>query len=277
MKSKSHLEDMVAPIRKQIAVEPKTAVILGSGLGHFTKHVADSVVIPYADIPHYPRPTVEGHSGQFVMGTIGQEPVILASGRFHYYEGYDIETITLPQRLFHKLGIKNLIITNAAGSVRKDFQPGDLMAIEGHIDFTFRESSNLPATVTGEPFHSEQLLKLALTAASRENVDLKAGIYTWTLGPAFETPAEIEVIRKLGGDAVGMSTVPEIRTAGKLGINVLGISCLTNYAAGITSDPLTHQEVMETASRVSETFSRLIRGIIITIGEGDHYDHQSSY
>lgn len=257
------LSRMEEYIQRSIHIRPRTAVILGSGLGHFADSVDRSISIPYETIPFYPKSSVEGHSGELVGGTIGSEPVLIASGRFHLYEGYDMDTVTLPIRLFRRLGISNLVITNASGSLRKDFSPGTLMGLKGYIDFTFRESANLPET----EYYSPRLLDLAEGIARREGIELKRGTYAWTLGPSFETPAEIRLIRELGGDAVGMSTVPEIRAALDLGLDVLGISCLTNYAAGITTKPLTHQEVMDVAKQVSAPFTRLLKGIIIEIGK----------
>ncbi|MFQ6674665.1 MAG: purine-nucleoside phosphorylase, partial [Fidelibacterota bacterium] len=244
---------------------PRTAIVLGSGLGHFVSAVANPAIIGYSKIPHYPTTGVEGHRGELVAGMMGNEPVLVASGRFHLYEGYDLDTVTLPVRLFHRLGVENLIITNAAGSVREAFVPGTLMALEGHLDFTFRESSELPEVVRDDRFHSPRLLSLAEHVADGSQIDLRKGVYAWTLGPSFETPAEVRLIRKLGGDAVGMSTVPEIRMAGELGLEILTISCLTNYAAGISSQPLTHQEVMETAERVADIFTKLLTGVVLGI------------
>ncbi len=243
-------------------VSPRTAVVLGSGLGHFSDYVNDRMSIPYADIAGYPTSGVEGHSGELVFGNLSGEPVMVASGRFHMYEGYDIETVTLPVKFFHELKVKNLIITNSAGSVRRRLKPGTLMMLNGHLDCTFRESSKMPDIVRGEEYQSPKLLDHARTAAQTKGIETSEGVYAWMLGPSYETPAEIEMIRELGGDAVGMSTVPEIRAAGDLGMEVLGISCLTNFAAGITNQPLTHEEVMETADRVSGEFTRLLIGII---------------
>lgn len=254
-------------IRECVGFTPGTGVILGSGLSAFADAVNQPVVIPYGDIPGFPTSGVEGHPGELVGGWVGKEFVLVASGRFHWYEGYDTDAVTLPVRLFHSLGVPKLIITNAAGSVRREFPPGTLMALSGHMDFTFRESMALPEIVRDDRYHSPALLTLAKTVAKREGVDLRTGVYAWTLGPSFETPAEIEMIRGLGGDAVGMSTVPEIRAAGDLGIQVLGISCLTNYGAGITEGPLTHEDVMETTGKVSETFSRLLEGVIQDLPE----------
>jgi purine-nucleoside phosphorylase len=240
------------------------AVVLGSGLGDFTEQIQTPIVIPYHAIPNYPQPTVEGHTGEFVVGKYKNVPLIAAKGRFHYYEGHDIETVTLPIHLFHKLGVKYIIITNAAGSVRMSMPPGSLMAINGYIDCTFIEGLSTPQIVNDI---SSKLLNCTIEASKRVKVELKKGIYSWTQGPGYETPAEVEYIKNLGGDAVGMSTVPELYTAEKLGIDAIGISTITNYAAGILDQPLTHKEVIETANRTKNDFAKLIGATIENIGD----------
>ncbi len=240
------------------------AVVLGSGLGGFTEQIQTPIVIPYHKIPNYPQPTVEGHTGEFVIGSYKSVPIIAAKGRFHYYEGHNIETVTLPIHLFCKLGVKYIIITNAAGSVRKSLRPGTLMAISGYMDSTFRENLYPPQIIIDT---SLKLLVCAEDASKKVNVKLEKGIYCWTQGPAYETPAEIEFIQDLGGDAVGMSTVPELQAAQQLGIEALGISTITNYAAGIIDQPLTHSEVIETANRTKDDFAKLIGATIKNIGE----------
>jgi purine-nucleoside phosphorylase len=240
------------------------AIVLGSGLGDFTEQIQTPVVIPYHAIPNYPLPTVEGHTGEFVMGIYKDVPLIAAKGRFHYYEGHDIETVTLPVHLFNKLGVKYIIITNAAGSVRKSIPPGSLMAINGYADCTFRESSDKPKIIENV---SSILLNCIEEASKSVKVNLDTGIYCWTQGPGYETPAEVEYIRILGGDAVGMSTVPELQAADQLGIDAVGISTITNYAAGILNQPLTHNEVIETANRTKDDFAKLIGTTIENIGK----------
>ncbi|MCK4903695.1 MAG: purine-nucleoside phosphorylase, partial [Candidatus Marinimicrobia bacterium] len=240
------------------------AVILGSGLGGFAEQIQTPIVISYHAIPNYPQPTVEGHRGEFVIGNYKSVPLIAAKGRFHYYEGHDIETVTLPIQLFHKLGVKYIIITNAAGSVRKSIPPGTLMAISGYMDCTFRENLFTPQVIDDV---SSKLLGCVEEASKKMNVKLNKGIYCWTQGPAYETPAEIEFIRNLKGDAVGMSTVPELQAAKQLGIEALGISTITNYAAGILDQPLTHNEVIETANRTKNDFAKLVGATIENIGE----------
>ncbi len=240
------------------------AVVLGSGLGDFTEQIQKPIVITYHAIPNYPLPTVEGHTGEFVIGNYKNIPLIAAKGRFHYYEGYDIETVTLPIQLFHKLGVKYIIITNAAGSARKSISPGTLMVIKGYADCTFRESPNTPQIVNNT---SSEILDCVKEASKSVKVKLEKGIYCWTQGPGYETPAEVEYIRNLGGDAVGMSTVPELQAAEQLGVETIGISIITNYAAGILDQPLTHNEVIETANRTKDDFAKLIGATIENIGE----------
>lgn len=240
------------------------AVVLGSGLGGFTEQIQTPIVIPYNAIPNYPQPTVEGHTGEFVIGNYNNVPIIAAKGRFHYYEGHDIEIVTLPIQLFHKLGVRYVIITNAAGSVKKSIPPGTLMAISGYADCTFRDNLFIPSIVDDR---SSKLLDCAIQASKKVKIELYKGVYCWTQGPAYETPAEIEFIQNLGGDAVGMSTVPELQAAEQLGIEAIGISTITNYAAGILDQPLTHNEVIETANRTKNDFAKLIGAIIKDIGK----------
>ena len=241
---------------------PRVAIILGSGLSDFAANLADPVTVPYDDIPHYPQTTVPGHEGQLVFGRVDKLPVIAARGRFHYYEGHPLETVTLPIRLFARLGVEAVILTNAAGCVRADWNEGDLMLITGHLDYTFIENAADPEIISGEPCHSQELLTLARQAAAEAGVSIREGVYAWCPGPTFETPAEIREIRALGCQATGMSTVPEIRAATEEGLKVLGISCLTNYAAGMRDQPLNHEEVLATGRRVKETFARLLLGVL---------------
>lgn len=256
--------DMANYVGSRSGFSHGVAVVLGSGLGGFTEQIQTPIVIPYHAVPNYPQPTVEGHSGEFVIGNYKSVPLIAAKGRFHYYEGHDIETVTLPIQLFHKLGVKYIIITNAAGSAKKSLPPGTLMAISGYMDCTFRENLITPQIINDI---SSKLLVCAEEASKSVKVKLEKGIYCWTQGPAYETPAEIEYIRNLGGDAVGMSTVPELQEAKQFGIDAIGISTITNYAAGIIDQPLTHNEVIETANRTKDDFADLIGATIENIGE----------
>ena len=239
------------------------AVVLGSGLGGFTEKIETPTVIPYSAIPNYPLPTVVGHSGEFIIGNYQDVPLLAAKGRFHYYEGHGIDTVTLPIKLFNNLGVKYIIITNAAGSIKISIPPGSLMAIEGYIDATYRENSESPKI---ENNISLQLLDSVKKASRQTKVKLDSGIYCWTQGPGYETPAEVKYLRSIGTDAVGMSTVPELQAADKLGIGAIGISTITNYAAGILDQPLTHNEVIETANRTKDDFTKLIGASIENIG-----------
>ncbi len=261
---KYNISKMAEYVESRSGFTQGVAIVLGSGLGDFTEQIQAPTVIPYNAIPNYPLPTVEGHTGEFVIGDYKNIPLIAAKGRFHYYEGHDIETVTLPIHLFHKLGVKYIIITNAAGSVRKSIPPGSLMAISGYADCTFRES---PSTPKVENNISSTLLNCIEEANNRVDVNIEKGIYCWTQGPGYETPTEVEYIHNLGGDAVGMSTVPELQAAKQLGIDAIGISTITNYAAGILDQPLTHNEVIETANRTKDDFAKLIGATIENIGE----------
>jgi len=240
----------------------KIAVILGSGLGGFSNNLKNQCTIPYNDIPGYPLSTVEGHEGELVLGTLDKQELLIAKGRFHYYEGYSFQEITIPIHLFSKLGIDHLIITNSSGSMNKNFLPGSLMVVKGHMDCTYRHSPDRPKLYSGLPYHDSQLIDLALASGKEMGIKLELGNYCWTLGPSYETPAEIIDMKNFGGDAVGMSTVPEIISAAELNMRVLTISCLTNYAAGITKKSLSHEEVMETAKKSSKEFSQLLKKIL---------------
>jgi purine-nucleoside phosphorylase len=241
---------------------PKIGVILGSGLSQFTDNLTDIITIPYSDIEGYPQPTVSGHVGEFVFGYIGETPVICARGRFHFYEGHSLDIVTLPIHVFSELGCNTVIITNAAGCVEKSWEVGDLMIIDGFLDYTFRNGPQDPNIINGDNYFNPEAIKIAEKVGTYFNLNLRKGVYTWASGPSYETPAEIIDIRQLGGHAVGMSTVPEIIESRKLGLNCLGISCLTNYASGVTNQPLSHTEVLETTEKVKDEFTRLVTGII---------------
>ncbi|HCS75694.1 MAG TPA: purine-nucleoside phosphorylase [Clostridiales bacterium] len=252
---------------------PKIGLILGSGLGVLTEHIEKPVYIPYKDIPGFPQTTVEGHAGRFVYGSFQGKAVLAMQGRFHYYEGKSIEEVVFPVRVMKILGIEILILTNAAGGVNPSFQPGDLMLITDHINMSGvspLRGKNLD--VLGGPrfpdmtfAYNLELRQLAIDAAKKIDLDLKIGVYAMMLGPNFETPAEIRMLRILGADAVGMSTIPEAITAVHAKIKVLGISCITNMAAGILKQTLTHEEVLETAKQVKGKFIRLLETVISII------------
>ena len=256
-------------ISEKIGFEPEIGMILGSGLGDLAEDIENKVYISYNDIPNFPVSTVEGHKGRFVAGDMGGKKVIAMQGRFHYYEGYSQKEVTFPVRVMKNLGVSKLIVTNAAGGVNTDFRAGDLMIIEDHINFTFRnpligknEEELGPRFPDTSEAYSRRLVGVALEASNRLGISLKKGVYQFNQGPSYETPAEIRMSRTLGADAVGMSTVPVVIVAAHAGMETLGISCITNMAAGILDQPLNHQEVIETAEIVRADFIRLVKEIV---------------
>lgn len=250
------------------ASEPDAAVILGSGLGRLADRIMDRVVISYEDIPGFPSPTVVGHSGAVVAGTLGGRRVIALSGRFHMYEGHDASLAGFPVRVLHELGARTLIVTNAAGGVRRTFSPGDIMLIRDHINLMFRnpligrvEAGEERFPDMSEPYDLA-LQQTARDVAKAKSLALKEGVYAGLLGPTYETPAEVKMLALLGADAVGMSTVPEVIVARARGMRVLGFSCITNLASGISTTPIRHAEVLETTLVASERMSALVTGIV---------------
>jgi purine-nucleoside phosphorylase len=250
------------------ASEADAAVILGSGLGRLADRITDRVVISYEDIPGFPSPTVVGHSGAVVAGTLGGRRVIALSGRFHMYEGHDASLAGFPVRVLHELGARTLIVTNAAGGVRRTFSPGDIMLIRDHINLMFRnpligrvEAGEERFPDMSEPYDLA-LQQTARDVAKAKSLALKEGVYAGLLGPTYETPAEVKMLAFLGADAVGMSTVPEVIVARARGMRVLGFSCITNLASGISTTPITHAEVLETTLVASDRMSALVTGIV---------------
>ena len=244
-------------------------VILGSGLGDYAEALEDAVKLPYSEIPGFPRSTVAGHAGMWCCGTLYGKRVVMMQGRFHYYEGYGMKDVTLPVRVMQKIGVKTLIVTNAAGGVNLSYHPGDLMVIGDMFSMTAQNpliGPNLDAFGPRFPDMScafdKELRALAHECANEQGFALREGVYAQMTGPTYETPAEIRMLRTLGADAVGMSTVPEVIVARHGGMRVLGISCITNMAAGILDQPLNHAEVTETANRVKGQFRSLLDGII---------------
>jgi len=263
------IEEAADYIRKKLAITPEVGLVLGSGLGVLAERMENAVRIPYGDIPHFPVSTVEGHAGELVAGYAAGRPVILMNGRFHLYEGYGVQAITLPVRVMRALGVDKLVMTNAAGGVNLSFQPGDLMLIEDHINLTGMNPLIGPNDAKLGPrfpdmseAYSKRCRAIAAEVAEEKGIRLVRGVYLGLLGPTFETPAEIRMARTLGADAVGMSTVNEVIAARHAGIEVLGISCISNMAAGILPQPLSHQEVMETAEQVKEQFLGLVLAIL---------------
>ncbi|MEK3721703.1 purine-nucleoside phosphorylase [Paenibacillus sp. FSL H8-0034] len=260
-------------IRTQYATAPQIGLILGSGLGVIADLVENATVIAYHDIPHFPISTVEGHAGELLLGTIHGKHVLLMKGRFHLYEGYGVDVVSFPVRVMKELGVQTLIVTNAAGGVNISYEVGDLMVIKDHINFTFRNPLIGPNfSELGVRFpdmseaYSRRLRQTAHEVASEQGLKLPEGVYAGLTGPTYETPAEIRMLRTLGADAVGMSTVAEVIVARHAGIEVLGFSCISNMAAGILDQPLSHQEVMETTERVKPKFLKLILGIVAKLG-----------
>ncbi|MDR1568901.1 MAG: purine-nucleoside phosphorylase [Oscillospiraceae bacterium] len=250
----------------------EVALIAGSGLGGFAGRLSDRTVMPYKDIPGFPLSTVPGHAGEWITGTIAGKRISLMSGRVHCYEGHDACSLAFPARVMARLGVQILIVTNAAGGVNKSYQPGDFMLISDFINLSGIHplcGPNIDELGPRFPDMSNALdgglRNLARSAARDEGFDVREGVYAMMSGPAFETPAEIRMLRILGADAVGMSTVPEIITARHAGIKTLGISCITNMAAGILDQPLSHKEVLETGELVKERFALWMARIIENI------------
>ncbi|WP_147533855.1 purine-nucleoside phosphorylase [Bacillus marasmi] len=248
---------------------PKIGLILGSGLGVLADEIEAAVKIPYHSIPDFPVSTVEGHAGQLVFGKLNGVEVVAMQGRFHYYEGYSFDKVTFPVRVMKHLGVESLIVTNAAGGINENFEPGDLMLISDHINnmgsnpLIGQNDAQLgPRFPDLSESYSRQLRDKAKEIAQQLNISIKEGVYVGNTGPSYETPAEVRMLRILGGDAVGMSTVPEVIVARHAGLNVLGISCISNMAAGILDQPLTHDEVIETTEKVKANFIKFIKAII---------------
>lgn len=245
-----------------------TAIILGSGLGDFAD-MNESIKIPYAEIPGFKQPKVEGHRGMMVFTKVSGKNVIMMQGRYHFYEGYSMADVTYPVKVLKKLGVKNLIITNAAGGVNDTFGQGILMLIKDHLNLMgtnpligTNDDTLGPRFPDMSEVYKKDFMQLARNVAKDYGIQLKQGVYAAVTGPSYETPSEVKMLRQLGVDAVGMSTVPEAIVANWAGMRVLGISCITNYAAGITINPLSHAEVVQVANKVKDDFIRLLVNII---------------
>ncbi|MGE0616202.1 MAG: purine-nucleoside phosphorylase [Bacteriovoracia bacterium] len=253
-------------IRSRSKIEPKAGIVLGSGLGALADEVTDREVIPYGDIPGFHGTSVEGHAGQMILGQLEGVPVVLLSGRFHAYEGYPMETVVFPTRVVCALGIQTLVLTNAAGGVNTRYRPCDLMIIEDHINFMGDNPLKGPhLTELGPRFpdmteaYNKECIAVLVDNAKRLDIPVHTGVYAALMGPTYETPAEVRMLRALGADAVGMSTVPESIAANHLGVQVAGISCITNLAAGITPNKLTHDEVIENSRIASRKLRELVK------------------
>src|SRR5215469_1046039 len=257
------------------AIAPRVGIVLGSGLGAAAEAVTDQIVVPFAQIPHFPQSTVEGHSGRVVAGRLGGAPVAILQGRVHYYEGYSPAEVTFPVRVLGALGIRAVVLTNAAGGIKEGYRIGQLVALADHINFmgwnpltgpndprfSFIPGAGLRFFDMTEAY-SRRLRQLAREAAAEEGFALDEGIYVATPGPSFETPAEIRAFRTLGATLVGMSTVPETIVARHMGVEVLGLSCVTNVAAGLGEGQLSHIEVMETGRQVERTLAALLTRLV---------------
>lgn len=269
MKDLEILGKWIEIIRKKTDFEPEIGLILGSGLGDYADKIENPVIIPYKDLPEFPISTVAGHAGQFVIGMCCGKKVIAMQGRVHYYEGYSQRQITMPIRIMKRLGVKQIILTNAAGGVNENFKPGTLMMIKDHINYSGSNpllGGNIDEDGPRFPdltrVYREELRSKLGAAASKKGIKLEEGVYMMFSGPCYESPAEVRMARILGADAVGMSTVPEAIVCAQCGISVVGISCITNLAAGILNQPLNHKEVVEVADRVRKTFETVIDTIL---------------
>ena len=264
-----HVEAAAAAVRARCGTLPDTAIVLGSGLGDFADTLLDAVATPYSELPHWPASNVIGHAGRLVIGTVSGRRVAALSGRAHFYEGHGLSTVVFATRVMGRLGVKQIILTNAAGGINTGFAQGALMIIDDHINLL---GTNPLVGANDERFgarfpdmsevYTRRLRDIADAAAKAKGVPVSHGIYVAVHGPSYETPAEIRFLRTIGADAVGMSTVPEAIAARHMGMEVLGISCITNMAAGVLPQTLNHDEVMETARRVRGSFIALLEGIV---------------
>ncbi|MBI5214262.1 MAG: purine-nucleoside phosphorylase [Ignavibacteriae bacterium] len=262
---KNQLKESGSFIRSRTKAKPKVAIVLGSGLGDFADSLSNKIAIDTSSIPHYPVSTVEGHKGKLVFGRIGKTELLAFQGRVHFYETGTLNTILFPIQVARALGVKTLIVTNAAGGVNKQFNPGDLMLITDQINLTFESPlrGKTPSKQIRSSFLYDVLLQeIIYKTALQHSLPLQRGVYCGVKGPSYETAAEIEMIRRIGADAVGMSTVNEVSLAHALGMKIAGISCITNYATGIKDLKLSHAEVTETANLAKKKFTLLLKSII---------------
>jgi purine-nucleoside phosphorylase len=271
----ARLDEAADAIRRRRDASPRVGLVLGSGLGAFAEGLADSAAIPFEKIPHFPVSTgVVGHAGKVILGDVGKTPVVVFSGRIHFYEGSPFSEVVFPARVMARLGIAAVILTNAAGGVRKSFKPGDLMLISDHINafggnplIGPNEEALGPRFPDMSAVYDPGLRKLARASARRLKIPLREGVYLGNSGPSYETPAEIRAFRTVGADAVGMSTIPEAIALRHAGVKVLGLSTITNMAAGILPRPLVHEEVLATGRRVSDRFRRLLVDLVPRIAK----------
>lgn len=263
------IEKATQYIKEHTEIKPIIGLILGSGLGYIADKVENPKIIKYKDIPFFPQSTVVGHEGSLVLGTIEGVPVMVLKGRFHAYEGTELKKIVFPIYVMKALGVKGIIITNAAGGINRTFTPGDIVANTDFINFTFKNpliGPNLDEIGPRFPSMAEPIdkkwLKLVIDESKSEGIEIKEGIYLWTLGPSYETPAEIKLFEKLNADLVGMSTMPEIMAAKHAGLKALSFSAVTNMAAGILPEPLKHEEVLKVTEKIKIKFEKVVYNAI---------------
>jgi purine-nucleoside phosphorylase len=265
--------EAMASMNRKTALRPKVGIVLGSGLGGVADAIEDPVVIPYEEIPYWPRTTAIGHAGRLILGTLEGVQVVAMQGRVHYYEGYTMEEITFPVRIFGELGVKTLFATNASGGINLGYAPGDLITVYDHINYM----GTNPLIGTNDDrwgprfpdmtyAYDRDYIEILLDVAARNGITLHKGVYIAFTGPSYETPAEIRMARLLGADLVGMSTVPEVIVANQMGMRVAVVSCVSNYAAGVTAERLTHQEVMDRMGEAAGSLEILIRGFLRKCG-----------
>lgn len=247
-------------VRSRVGEIPSIAIVLGSGLGYFAENIEARQTLDAREIPGYPQPTVEGHSGKLIFGTIDGVPLIAVQGRSHFYEGRTIAEVTFYVQLLNRLGVKYLILTNATGGIRSEMRPGDFVVLTDALSFTQIEI--FPPEETGKSPFDAELTELAKRVARERKIRLLEGVYCWTTGPSYETSLEIKTVRDFGADVVGMSTVPEALVAKHLGMKVLGISLVTNLAAGIGQHPLSHEEVQQAAEAIKKPYSIFISAVV---------------
>ena len=264
----SEIQAAAKAVMDKVSTKPRIALILGSGLGGLALDV-EGEKIPYKDIPNFPVSTIEGHAGELCVGKLAGQDVACMSGRFHFYEGYSLQQVTFPVRVLREMGCEYMIVTNAAGGINTDFNVGDLMLIDDHINalganplFGSHVAEQGPRFSDMTLAYDAELKDKARKVASTMGLELREGVYVASTGPSYETPAEIRMYRNWGGDAAGMSTVPEVIVARNIGMRIVGVSCITNMAAGVLPQPLSHEEVIETTERVKESFKNFILGIL---------------
>jgi len=269
MSERERLLKTVSYLKNKVKIKPEIGIVLGSGLGELANLVEDPLIIPYKDIPEFPVSTVKGHKGNLIFGNINGKNVAMMQGRFHLYEGYPVNKVVFGVRVLGLLGIKTLIVSNAAGGINENLQPGDLMVIKDHINFVGENpAGGEEIEELGPRFfdmtcaYDEKLRSIAREVFEELGVSFKEGVYAFFKGPSYETPAEIRMLKILGADAVGMSTVPEVIAARQMGIRVFGISLITNMAAGISKAPLSHEEVLDVSKKAGEKFVNIILGVV---------------